>query len=52
MISLFGGIVLTAIVSVVLIQFGISINVVLPVAAPVWAGSTTLIYNYLGDKFE
>lgn len=49
-ISVLTGIVVTAVVSIALWAAGISVNVILPVAAPVWAGSTSLVWGALGDR--
>ncbi|MFH1545223.1 MAG: hypothetical protein ABIE23_04015 [archaeon] len=46
------GLIVTFVLSLVLWIFNIPINVILPVAAPVWAGTTTIAYTALGDKFE
>ena len=39
------GTIITAIVGGALWYFGISVNVILPVLAPIWVGSITLVYS-------
>ena len=50
LISVFSGIAVTAAISAVLLYFGISINVVLPVAAPILVGSMAFVYSFLGER--
>lgn len=45
MMAIIFGTILAAIVGVVLRYFEISINIILPVLAPIWIGVITLIYS-------
>ena len=49
LLSVFSGMVVTGLVSLLLLYAGISINVVLPVAAPILVGSMAFIYSFLGE---
>ena len=49
-ISVVAGTVVTFALSLILYVFQISINVILPVAAPIWVGMTSLTYSAVGDK--
>lgn len=47
--ALLTGTIVTAFIGFLLNLFDISINVILPVLAPIWVGSTTLIYTVTKD---
>jgi len=51
-LSVLIGLTVTFVLSLILWLSSISINVILPVAAPVWVGTTTLTYSALGERFE
>jgi len=48
--AVLAGLIITFVVSLALYFFNIPITTILPVAAPVWAGTTTLAYTALAEK--
>jgi uncharacterized membrane protein YdbT with pleckstrin-like domain len=50
--SVLAGSIVTLAVGVVLWFFQVSVNVILPVLAPIWVGGTALAYTVLGDRLH
>lgn len=50
LIGFLTGTVLTALIGLILWMLEISINVILPVLAPIWVGSVSLVYSVFREK--